>query len=260
MDEPIRLNEGRWEGAPYAERGASAPRAGLVEDFILTGDLDGDADEEAVVLLWSSSGGSGTFDYLAVLDRDAAGTVINRAAVPLGDRVGVRSGRILNGRVVVETVQTGPEDAACCPGQKMKRTFALEGNAMVETSTEDQGRLSLADLAGQWKLVQFDNGGALPEDVRITAQFQHSQISGRAACNRYTGNVQEGSAPGQLALSGALAVTRMMCPPPLMEWEQRYLAALQGLTNYSFRAGRLVLTWRVDDAMGTLVFEPAAPG
>lgn len=254
FDEDFVMTDGLWVGEPYVEGGASAPRSGLAAGFLLTGDLDGDASEEAVVLVWSSTGGSGTFDYLALLDRDANGAVINRATAPLGDRVKVRSAVIEDGHVVVDVVQAGPDDAACCPGQKMRRTFALEGETMKETSTEDEGRLSLVDLAGEWKLVRFDNDEVMPEGVEITLQFQDTTIAGKAACNRYSGSVAPGDSPGSLSLAGPMAMTRMMCPPPLMDWEQRYAAALEGLAQFTFVAGKLVLSWRADDESGTLVF------
>lgn len=254
FDDAVVLTDAQWQGEPFVEGGASAPTAGLVADFLLSGDLDGDGAEEAVVLLWSSSGGSGTFDYVAVLDRDAAGAAINRATAPLGDRVKIRSAAIEDGRAVFGVVQAGPEDAACCPGQKMRRTFVLEGNALTESGTEDQGRMSLADLAGEWSLLQFGAGEALPADLDITAQFEGERIAGSAGCNRYSGGLQEGAMPGEVVLAGPLAVTRMMCPLPLMDWEQRYLQALEGLSNYSFMAGNLVLIWRDGDAVDTLIF------
>lgn len=258
FDEAFKLTDGLWEGQPYVEGGASAPRAGLAADFLLTGDLDGDVADEALVLVWSSSGGSGTFDYVAVLDRDANGAAFNRATAPLGDRVKIRSAAIQDGRVTFETVQAGAGDAACCPGQKMRRSFALEGDTMTETSTEDLGRLSMDDLVGEWRLVAFGAGEAVPPDVEITVQFSAGTIAGKAACNRYTGSVQAGAAPGDLSLSGPMALTRMMCPPALMDWEQRYVRALEGLAQYSFQAGKLVLTWRGDDGGGALLFVPAA--
>lgn len=253
FDEAVVLKDGQWTGAPYVDGGASAPRAGLAGDFLMQGDVDGDAAEEAVVLLWSSSGGSGTFDYVAVLDRDATGAARNVAIAPLGDRVRVRSADIEEGRIVFDVVQAGPGDAACCPGQRVRRTFVLEGESMTETSTDDQGRMTLADLAGEWRLVKF-GAEDMPPEVQITVQFENGTIAGSAACNRYTGSVREGDMPGQLALSGPLAMTRMMCPPSLMDWEQRYAAALEDLAQYAFVAGRLVLSWRGDDDSGTLIF------
>jgi heat shock protein HslJ len=256
---PVTLVDGLWQGAPYAEGGASAPRAGLVRDFLLSGDLDGDGAEESAVLIWTSSGGSGTYDYLAVLGRDADGAVSARAGAPLGDRVKVRAASIVDGRVVLDTVQAGPSDAACCPGQKKRRTYALAGDVMTEFSTEDQGRLSLADVRGAWVLTHFAYDESVPDGIEITLQVDGDRIAGKSACNRYSGTLQEGEAPGDVTLSGTMAVTRMMCPPPLMELEQRYLQALQGLVKYSFLAGKLALTWRNGEGMGTLLFAAAQP-
>jgi heat shock protein HslJ len=254
----ITLVEGEWQGKPYAEGGASAPRAGLVRDFLLSGDLDGDGAEESAVLIWTSTGGSGTYDYLSVLGRAADGGVSERASAPLGDRVQVRAARIADGRVVLDTVQAGPGDAACCPGQKVRRTFVLAGDFMTEYSTEDQGRLSQADLRGEWVLTHFAHDEAVPDGSEITLQVDGDRIAGQAACNRYSGALREGDAPGDATLTGPLAVTRMMCPPPLMESEQRYLQALQGLVKHSFLAGKLALTWTDGEGMGTLLFAPAA--
>jgi len=213
----------------------------------------------ARALVWTSSGGSGTFDYLSVVERTDDGSVSERAGAPLGDRVHVRHAAIVDGHVVVDTVQAGPEDASCCPGQKMRRTFVLEGDAMKETTTADQGRLSLADLDGDWTLLELGRGQAVPAGVEISARFEGGLIAGKAGCNRYTGGIAAGETPGHMALAGPLAVTRMMCPPELMDWERRYLLALEGLRKFSFTAGRLVLTWADGEGVDALLFGPAMP-
>ena len=256
MGMAITFVDGEWQGEPYVEGGASAPRAGLAPGFLLMGDLDADGSPESVVLVWTSSGGSGTFDYLAVVERAGDGTVSERASAPLGDRVQVRRADIAGGRVVLDVVQAGPDDARCCPSQKMRRTFVLEGDAMNETSSEDQGRVSLADLDGEWTLQELGRDVRVPDDVVISARFEGGQLSGTAGCNRYTGRVQAGDAPGDLSLAGPLAVTRMICPPELMEWEGRYLQALEGLRKFSFAAGRLVLAWTDGEGVNGLVFTP----
>lgn len=259
----VTLKDGEWQGEPYAQGGASAPRAGLARDFLLSGDLDGDGAEESAVLVWTSAGGSGTWDHLSVLDRAADGAVSERASAPLGDRVRLRAARLVDGRVELDTVQAGPADAACCPGQKMHRTFALAGDALTEISTEDQGRMSLADVQGDWVLTHFGYDERVPDGIEITLQVEDERIAGTAACNRYSGALKEGDAPGDVTLVGApagvLAVTRMMCAPPLMDSELRYLQALQGLIQYSFLAGKLALTWRDREGMGALLFAPAQP-
>ena len=60
-DDDVTLTEGRWEGEPFVADGASRPSVGIIDDFMLTGDLDGDGTDEVVVFLWESSGGSGTY-------------------------------------------------------------------------------------------------------------------------------------------------------------------------------------------------------
>lgn len=245
--ETITLVDGSWEGAPYEEGGASAPRAGLVEDFALFADLDDDGADETTVLLWTSGGGSGTFDYLAVLDRNEHGAVAVSDVAPLGDRVMLRKAFADSGWLVVETVEAGPDDAACCPGQKRRRSFVLNGAELTEVGRMDLGRLSLADLAGDWALVAVEPLGAVPDEVVVTARFDGDSISGAGGCNRYSGTIVAGEEAGGITIPGPLAATRMMCPEPQMEWEDRYLQLLQGVTRFSFRAGDLLLTSIVGD-------------
>jgi hypothetical protein len=140
-DSTVTLVNGGWEGQPWVEGGAARPRAGLADGFDVRGDMDGDGSDERVVLLWTSSGGSGTFDYLAVVARAPDGKAVNIATAPLGDRVKVQSARIEEGNLVLDVVQAGPNDAMCCPGQKVRRTFTLEGAVLNEVSSEDLGRV-----------------------------------------------------------------------------------------------------------------------
>ncbi len=81
---PITLSGGEWEGQPLIEGGASAPAFRLSERFYLTGDLDQEGANEAVAHLTYSSGGTGTFGYLAVMGRNAGDAA--------GDRPGRRPG------------------------------------------------------------------------------------------------------------------------------------------------------------------------
>lgn len=112
--QPVTLRDGRWEGAPFVEGGASRPAVELIADFHLSGDLNGDGAGEAVVLLAGSSGGTGTNSYLAVAGRKE-GRIENLATGLLGDRVQLRSAKMNRRRILLELVQAGPSDAACCP-------------------------------------------------------------------------------------------------------------------------------------------------
>jgi heat shock protein HslJ len=63
-----------------------------------------------------------------------------------------------------------------------------------------------------------------------------------------------GGHPGDL-VPGPIAVTRMACPEPAMAAESRYLDALAAVTNLSFQATSLALTWRRGDGIESMIFE-----
>jgi heat shock protein HslJ len=255
-EEPVQLVNGGWEGEPYAEGGASRPSAGLVEDLLLTGDLDGDGNEESAVLLWTSSGGSGTFDYVAVAGR-RGDTIVNLGTAELGDRVAVRGGRIAGSRLVLDVVQAGPGDAACCPTQLATRAWTLGDEGLTEGAAEITGTLSLAVLDGsEWRLTHFSRAEAAPAEPRATISFDASSVSGNAGCNSYFGDVMEDSeSPGQIGF-GPVGATAMMCPDEIMAVETRFLELLGSVTQYGFLAGKLVLSWQVDDTYGAMFLLP----
>jgi heat shock protein HslJ len=252
-ESPVTLTGGRWEGEPYAEGGASRPSVGLAKDFYLQGDLDGDGNDESVALLWQSSGGSGTFDYIAVMDREND-AVQNRATAGIGDRVQVRSGRIEDGLIVLDVVQQAAGEAACCPSQLASRSWSLAGGELIEGEAQVTGTLSLETLDGtEWVLEQMKQDQVMPPDAEVTLFFADGMVSGKSACNRYSAGVEQGDSPRALKIGPAMG-TRMACPDGLMELEQQYLAALSQLTGFSFRAGKLVLERLNDGEFSVMVF------
>lgn len=257
-DEPVTLTAGRWEGEPFVADGAARPAAGLVRDFLLTGDLDGDGDDESAVLLWTSSGGSGTFDYLAVADR-VAGTLVNPGTAPLGDRVKVRAGRVEDGKIVLDVVQAGPEDAACCPGEMATRVFELGEAGLTESASEVTGRMSLAVLTGaEWSLSHLAWEESVSPETRITLVVADGQITGNAGCNDYFASLQEGEVAGEVSI-GQIGSTRKMCQETIMAIESRFLAQLSGVSQYGFLAGKLALSWQGNEGGGVMLFAAAAP-
>ena len=254
LNEPVTLVGGRWEGEPFVEGGASRPAVRLVDHFILTGDLDGDGLDEAVTLLWESSGGSGNRLYLAAVG-SGNDVIANLGTVLIGDRVQIRSGVIDDGRITLDIIQVGPEDAACCPTQKNLITWILGEDGLTRVASEVTGTLSLADLEGpEWVLLELGWEKAVPEGPEITLVFLQDRVSGNAACNSYFAGVV-GPDPGGLAFNG-MGATRMACPEQLMDLERRYLRALAGASSYTFLAGRLVLSCDTDEGPVALVYAP----
>ena len=249
------LVNGRYESPPLAGGKTVRRSVVLVRDYRLVGDLDGSGQDEAVTLLGENMGGSGTFNYVAVVGwRD--GQPVNVATAPLGDRVQLRHGRIAGRRLVLDLVQASPQDAACCPGALVRRTWGLDGTTLREVGPAQQdGRLTPGVLEGtEWTLRWWDFDEPVRSDVSITLTVAGNRVAGRSGCNRYNASLTSGRVPGALTI-GAAVGTRMMCPEPMMSAERRYLAQLAGSRTFSFLAGQLVLSWNTDATLGTMLFE-----
>lgn len=258
-DGDFTLVDGRWEGEPFDEGGASRPAVSLAPDFRILGDLDGDGSEEAAVVLAQSSGGSGTFNYLAVVDRAGDGNVVNVATVPLGDRVQIRHAGIDEGRLVVDGVRAGPKDAACCPGEMVRWTWILSDGGLEEVASEITGRLSLEVLAGsEWVLRKWSWDEPAPAEPEVVVSYLDGRLAGSSGCNRFSASVSTGASPGDVSVGPAMG-TRMACPEPAASVESRFLAQLGGVTKYGFLLGRLALSYQIDDRLGVMLFEPRPP-
>lgn len=95
-------------------------------------------------------------------------------------------------------------------------------------------------LAGsEWEALTVE-GEPVPDGVEVFIQFgAEGRAAGSSGCNRFTGGyTQEGE---RFAMPNA-ASTRMACPPPRMEVEQRFFAALASADRLSRpEPNRLVL-------------------
>ena len=252
-EEAITLADGRWEGEPVEDGAASRPTVGLVEDFYLRADLDGEWPAEAVITLWETSGGSGVNSYLAVVAR-RDGHAVNIGTALIGDRVQLRAGRIVDERIELDLVQQGPNDAACCPAETVTRVWEVEEDGLQEAEPRNRGRLSLATIEGQeWQLKRISQDEAVPDGLNATLVFINDRVSGHAGCNSYFGTVTTGNKPGDITL-GQIGSTRMACPPEAMELESRYLQALSNVTGFGFLNGRMALIWQQDGVVDTLRF------
>jgi heat shock protein HslJ len=261
----VTLQGGSWEGAPYAEGGASRPRVAIVPGPLTSGDLDGDGSTEALVLLASSSGGSGTHSSVAVVSR-RDGRVQNLATRLLGDRVQVRSMTIKDGRLTIDVVRAGPDDPACCPGEMATYTWALDAGGLVDASpVVVTGRLSAGTLEGTgWELRRWAFEEEAPASPVVTLAFADGQVHGNAGCNGYFAGITDmaGEAAGSVRL-GPVGATRKMCGEAEMAVEDRYLRQLGEVSRFGFMNGRLML----DYAGGIMLFDRtggpeqnAAPG
>ncbi len=239
-DDAVKLSNGYYAGAPFIEGGASRPTVTLIDDLIAYGDLNGDGQQDAAVLLLENSGGSGDFIYLAAVINDN-GNARNIATQLVGDRVQFRNLKISSGNITADTITIADGESYAQPSLKMHLLYQLQGDKLVQLSSENQGSLSAADLEGtSWK--QQDEQQTPPPESHtgeITANFKDGKISGSAACNRYSASLED-HGKGRITTGPAIS-TRMACPPPLMEQESVYLNFLSKVEGFRFSFGKLVL-------------------
>ena len=97
---------------------------------------------------------------------------------------------------------------------------------------------SPVNIAGTaWRAAEID-GRAVHREVASTLRFdEQGGVSGSAGCNRYFGTL---SREGEGVSVGPLGTTRMMCAPPIMDQEQRFLRTLQGARRLELRRGDLL--------------------
>lgn len=126
-------------------------------------DLDGDLDQDAVVEIGMSGGGSGTFFSLAAVINEA-GVATHKGTFILGDRVVVERIVPENRKVTVNYIGHGAEDPLCCPTQPMSVTLVLRNGALVDAVAEQVG--PYADQA----LAALKN-----RDLPLLAQLVHPQ-------------------------------------------------------------------------------------
>ena len=92
-----------------------------------------------------------------------------------------------------------------------------------------------------WNLTSYLDGGtlhSLPADAEVTLTFQGDAAGGKSACNSYRCTVIIGD---DTLTFGPGVSTKMACPPPLMQLEDRYLRTLE-----------TVATWQITDDTLTL--------
>ncbi len=253
-EDTLTLRDGRWEDEPPSPESHVRPSVTYLRDMRLAGDLDGDGAEEAVAFLAYSGGGTGDFLHVAVVSR-REGRLRNVATALVGDRVQVRGARIERRSVALDLVQAGPGDAACCPGELVTRAWVLDGTSLVERdSVRAPARLSPEAIGrGEWTLEAWDLGVPADREPRVTIRYQDGRVAGISGCNRYSAPMFSGETPGDVIIGVAIG-TRMACPPPAMEVERRFLDRLAGTRKIGFIAGRLALTYREEQGLGTMLF------
>jgi heat shock protein HslJ len=89
-----------------------------------------------------------------------------------------------------------------------------------------------------WVLEEID-GSAVIDRVQSTIRFQgNDRIVGWGGCNRYFANVRSGFNFFEVSPIGS---TRRICPPVVMEQEERFFDALQKARSIRMKGANLVI-------------------
>ena len=125
---PVKLVNGQFY-MPALERAGGSVLIALSEMQEM-GDLDGDGDDDAAVLLVADADDDRMFIYLgAVLNQN--GTPVALGTVELGDRVKVDDLDIHDGQITVRMMTHTGDDPQCCPTLDAERSFNLVGDWLV---------------------------------------------------------------------------------------------------------------------------------
>lgn len=136
---------------------------------------------------------------------------------------------------------------AGCRDQRQQLGQALSGKPPVIAGS----------LEGEWQIEDLNGGGPVAQSRLMFDPGDQgtSRLSGTAGCNRFSGNWKQDGATLQL---GPMAATRMACPPPAMEIEQRVLALLEAANSVTYTADVAAILATPDGRKLTLR-KPAQP-
>jgi len=248
----VVLDAGHWEGEPPQPDSASIPRVDFLGDLVARGDLDGDGEDEAAVMLTTTFGGTGVYHYIAVVDQ-LAGENRNIDTRLVGDRVQLRGMRIEEGYLVLDLVRAGPGDPGCCPTEVVMLQYRLQDGTIGEPVQVGASRtLSLETLSGaKWRLAAWKLSE--PAQGRLTLAYSEGRFLGDGGCNRYSAAVRATDDRGTIEVGQALS-TRMECGPEVMVHEQRFLGLLPRVNRFWFHAGQLALAYGDGEEFGVLFF------
>lgn len=230
--------------------------------YLAYGELNG--QPSAALVLVSDPGGSGTFyDLYVMVSQDGVPTSV--ATISLGDRVEINSIAIENNQIVVDMVQAGPDDPMCCPSQHVINTYELQGDQLVEvssqpveddTTSDSSDSSSSPELTGPvwaWQQTQMNNGDLFtPDDPgNYTVQFMtDGTMSAQADCNQVGGSYTVND-DSQMTITLGPS-TLVACPEGSLG--DQFTQNLSQANIYSFDGENLLIDLTFDS--GTMTFSP----
>jgi hypothetical protein len=120
----------------YSDKSTNNPLEAAVSDFYAFGDVNGDGLDDAAVVVWENTGGSGVFESL-ILVLNQNGVPVQAGSFSLGDRVKINNMAIDSSgeqkKILVDMLVQGPNDAQCCPTFPVIATFMVTKSGLQMT-------------------------------------------------------------------------------------------------------------------------------
>lgn len=221
-------------------------------------DLDRDGAEDAVLILTQTTGGSGTFYFVAAAIAKQGGYE-GTAGLFLGDRIAPEPLATFDAGVrIAYLARDDDEPFAAEPTvpQRKQVIYEQSNRGLVEVAIDfegeaDPGRMTLQMQTWRWVKTVF-NDDTLKQPAEpgfFTLTFaEDGRVSGTTDCNRFQGTVT--IERNRIQFAEDMAMTRMFCAD---SQEQAFVRMLQNVRSFFFTShGELIMELRYDS--GSMFF------
>jgi len=221
------------------------------------GDIDGDGDSDAVVLLVNNPGGTGTFFYAAIaanIDGEYKGT----DAILLGDRIAPQTFYIKNRRAIINYASRAPEeDILTQPsiGKSLHLQFDPDTLRLIEVAVDfegeaDSGMMTLDMKTWEWIKTVYSSDTEITPDKPGSFSLaikNDGSFSARTDCNQVSGIYKVVN--NHITFSEMVS-TMMFCEG---SQEQEFTAMLSQVQSFMFtNRGELILELKIGS--GLIIF------
>ena len=253
----IRLVEGRNE-APAAPD-SSSKFITQVWGEPLFADMNKDGSDDAMLILTQSTGGSGTFYYVAAAIAAPTGYE-GTAGLLLGDRIQPQGIDVADSKARVSYLTRGNEESfADDPSipRQMEVMYLAEENRLAEVAIDfageaDPNRMSVQMHTWSWIRTVFNDDTTMnPKEVgAFTLTFdEDGEVSGTTDCNSFHGEVM--IEDHKMQFGANMAMTRKFCAG---SQEMEFIKMLQSASSFFFTSrGELIMKLKYDS--GSMFFQ-----
>jgi len=246
---PITLIDGVAD-EPAAARSSSRVITRIWGEPVMA-DLNGDEVDDAVLILTHSTGGSGTFYYLAAAIASIDG-YSGTTVVLLGDRIEPKSIEVRGGKASVRIMTRGiAESFADPPTVERARDFIYDadGASLVEVARDFEGEadpdlMTLGMHAWTWIETAYNNDTIKKpnEKEAFTLTFEDGRVHGRTDCNRFNGAYTVDD--HNIQFDDKMAMTKMYCEG---SQESEFVKMLLEVRSFLFTSkGELIFEIKFD--------------